>query len=204
MRPYIDEAGLGEALAELSIGQTEAYATVREQLLTPKYALQDYGITLLITAGLLFLVSLSGKRIFSSPFSSWFLAIMALSLPFLTVGGVVFDLLQAFERDVFPPWGDALLIPLVGMPPLFIVVLFWSVAHLFLFWPGRRLLTRPWTAAQTMIGSAWLLLLSASSAIVVILAAVQGQYWFGVPAVLWVFFYVALWRAPRGRQTSAA
>jgi hypothetical protein len=55
MQPYENEARFTEALAELSFGQTEAYTAMREQLLTPKYALQDYGITLLITAAFFFL-----------------------------------------------------------------------------------------------------------------------------------------------------
>jgi hypothetical protein len=103
---------------------------------------------------------------------------------------------------VFPPWGDALLIPLAGMPLLFVLVLIWSAGHLFLFWPGRRLLRWPWTGASTMIGRAWLLFLTAISADVVCLAGAQGQYWFAVPAVLWLLFYIALWRAPNGRQAA--
>lgn len=204
MQPYENEARFSEALAEISYGQTEAYTAVREQLLTPKYALQDYGITLLIAAVFLFLVFRFGRRFFSSPLPPWLIAVLAAALPFVTVGGVVFDLVQDFERDVFPPWGDSLLIPLAGMPLLFVLILIWLAVHLFLFWPGRRLLTRPWTGASTMIGRAWLLLLTAVSAVVVCLAGAQGLYWFAVPAVLWILFYMALWRAPDGRLASAA
>ena len=197
----------------LSAGQSAEYWQLRDAMLSPKFQLQDYGGTLIAVAVGVFLVSRKGWRNLRSPRSRAALLAVAVTLPFLTVGAYVFDLLLAFGRGEFPHWADSMGIPLMATPVLLVVLLVWSVAHLVFLRPPYRpaLLSR----AVSLKANWWLLILSAFNAALAIFCVSVGQYWYAVPGIIWLYFYMSLAAArrqnhdaepcaPEGRAASGA
>ena len=188
--PYKDEALFMERYMALSAGQSAEYWQLREEMLTPKFQLQDYGCTLIALAVGALLVSRKGCRDLKSPQSRAALLAIAFASPFLTAGAYIFDLLLGFERREFPHWADSMSIPLMGAPVLFLVLFAWAGAHLaFLRSPYRPALL---SQAASLKANWWLLSIAAITAALVVLCVSVGQYWYAIPGTVWLYFYVSL------------
>jgi len=191
LSPYKNEQFFMERYMSMSAGQSDEYWKLRDEMLTPKFQLEDYGITLTAIAVAMFLVIRKGQVRLQSPNSRKALVVLAIALPFLTVGGYVFDLLQAFDRGEFPHWADSMGIPLIGIPIQFIVLLIWSLAHLG-FLRGAYQPSTPLVHAVSLKSNWWLLFISAVTAILVLASATAGQYWYAIPGALWLYLYLSL------------
>lgn len=194
--PYKNEQLFMEQYMNMSAGQSEEYWKLRDEMLTPKFRLQDYGVTLATIAVSIFLITRKGKVRLQSPNSRKTLVVLAIVLPFLTVGGYIFDLLQAFDRGEFPHWADSMGITLMGVPIQFILLLLWSLAHLG-FLRGAYQPSTPLAHPLSLKYNWWLLFISAATAILVLASAVAGQYWYAIPGALWLYFYLSLGAARR-------
>ncbi|MEW5786926.1 MAG: hypothetical protein AB1899_03630 [Pseudomonadota bacterium] len=198
--PYKDEALFMERYMALSAGQSNEYWQLRDEMLTPKFQLQNYGGTLVTLAVAVFFVSRRGWQQLKSPKSRVALLGLAFATPFLTVGAYVFDLLQAFDRGEFPHWADSMGIPLMGVPVNLVVLLLWSGAHLaFLRGPYQPVFLSQAISRQA---NWWLLVIAALTALLSVLFAFEGAYWYAIPGVAWLYFYVSL--AAVRRSTYAA
>ena len=91
-------------------------------------------------------------------------------------------------------------IPLMGVPILLVVLLVWSGAHLAFL----RSTYQPTLLSQAASWKAnwWLLFVAVFTIVLVVLCASFGQYWYAVPGVAWLYFYLSL--AAAGRETAAA
>lgn len=190
MAPYKDEALFMERYIALSEGQSNEYWKLRDEMLTPKFQLQDYGVTLVTLSIGILLVSRKGWRHLKSPKSRTTLFWLAFFAPLLTVGAYVFDLLQGFARNEFPHWADSMAIPLMGVPVLLILLLAWSGAHLA-FLRGTY---QSEFLSQALSSQAnwWLLAVASITAVLAALSAAVGQYWYTIPGVVWLYFYISL------------
>ena len=83
--PYKDEALFMARYMALTAGQSAEYWKLRDEMITPKFQLQDYGGTFVAAAVCVFLVSRSGWRHVKSPKSRAALVGLAFATPFLTV-----------------------------------------------------------------------------------------------------------------------
>lgn len=191
LSPYYDETLFMERYMGMSAGQSVEYWKLRDETLTQKYQLEDYGITLVAAALLVFLATRKNNALLHSPNSRATLVVLAVVLPFLAVGGYVFDLFHAFDRGEFPHWADSMGIPLMGAPILFIVLLVWSLAHLC-FLQGGYCPSTPLVLAVSHKSNWWLLFMSAVTTILVLSCTAFGQYWYAIPGVLWLHFYLSL------------
>jgi len=189
MKPYKDEDLFEKKYTELSSGQSKEYFELRDSMLTLKYRIQDIGITLFSIALLVGLVFKRGHNSFKSPRSKSGFILLAIGLPFLTVFGYVFDLVQAMLRQEFPRWGDSLGISLAGAPILLVVLLAWSVLHLF-FLTGSKI--NAYSLAPSKSHNFWLIGLSILTALLLTMCAFYGQYWYALPSILWLYFYLSL------------
>lgn len=198
--PYKDEALFMERYMALSQGQSTQYSKLRDEMLTPKFQLQDYGGTLIAAGVGVFFFFRRGGRNLKSPKSRATLLGLAFVVPFLTVGAYVFDLFLGLERGEFPPWADSMGIPLMGVPILLVVLLAWSGVHLA-FLRGTY---QPTLLSQAASRKAnwWLLFVTVLTIVLVALCASFGQYWYAVPGVAWLYFYLSL--AAARRATAAA
>lgn len=195
LSPYTDEALFNERYMALSVRQIDEFWKLRDEMLTPKFRLQDYGGTFIAFAIGLFFVPYKGWRQLKSPPSRAMLIGIAFFAPLLTVGGYVFELFQAFDRGEFPHWADSMSIPLMGVPFLFVVLLIWAGVHLaFLrssYQPSSLLL------AVSRQSNWWLLAIAAMTVLLVALCASFGQYWYAIPGCVWLYFYISLAAARR-------
>lgn len=198
--PYKNEALFMEQYMAMSAGQNEDYLKLRDEMLTPKFQLEDYGITLVALAVAVFLVTRKGHMGLRSPSSRKAFVALAILLPFLTVGGYIFDLLHAYDRREFPHWADSMSIPLMGVPIQFIVLFIWSLAHLGLL-RGAYRPSIPLVNAVSLHANWWLLFISAFTTVLVLASAAGGQYWYVIPGVFWLYLYLSL--AAVRRQSNA-
>ena len=191
---YTDEKDFQHRYGEMKAGDSAAFYALRDELLTPKYKLQDYGVCVLLLSGVLAL----RRRIWTmtTPRSTWPFMAAALLAPVLAAAAFVLDLFQGQYRGEFPHWADSLGIPLMGLPVLFLVSLTWSVAHLT-FLAGRHRNVVPLRSAFSRNSNFWLLLVTAVTLALIALLLAEGAYWYALPCVVWLYLYVALAAARR-------
>jgi hypothetical protein len=167
---------------------SEAFWQLREEMLTPKYKLQDYGATSIALGALLFLLAFFK---FQSPRQKWSVIAIGVGLPFLTVAGYILDLFFGMSRDEFPLWADSLAIPLMGAPVLFIILLVWSIAHLLFLESGYSGSTSL-KYALSRHANWWLLFVSSVTLLLTVLLVAEGGYLYAVPGCGWLYFYLSL------------
>ena len=191
MPPYKDQSLFMERYMAMGVGQSEAYWKLRDEMLTPRYQLQDYGITLasIGIAGLFFLRKRPGTV--SAPRRRSTLIGIAIVAAFAAVSGYVFDLSLAFTWGEFPHWADSMAIPLMGVPFQLFLLLAWAAIHM-LFLLGRYQPSAPLALAYSRDASLWLLFVSAVTVAACAIALALGQYYYAVPAALWVYLYLCL------------
>lgn len=183
-------SGSADWFSSVPEGDSTAYYQARANALTPKYQLQDYGITLLSIAGAIAL--LSRKDGIKAPASKAVFFALAFAAPVATASGFVFDLFLGAERREFPPWADSLGIPLAGVPIMLLVLTAWSWSH-FLFLAGAKKKAPVRLSLATLRGGhKWLLFVAGVTALLVLFTAWAGAYWYALPGALWLYYYLSI------------
>ncbi len=190
LEPYV--SGGNFAVVAVPYGNNAAYDAARAAALTPKYALQDYGITLMATGAILFLAVRHGRAGLKSPRYQAIMVAAALLLPVLATVAVGFDVVQAAERGEYPPWGDAIMIGLVVLPILMIPLLLWSLSHLVILWPRGKQGPTPLVETLSPPRNGWILGVSVITAGLTIYFAVLGAWWMAIVGAGWLYFYLSL------------
>lgn len=188
--PYKNQRLYEHRYLALSAGQNEAFSKLREEMVTPRYGLEDYAATAIVLALGLLLVSRRGWKNLSSPRSRAGLVVVAFVAPVLSFAAMVVDLQQGFGRGEYPWWGDSLGIPLVGDLMVFALLLAWSMAHLLFL--RRDYASKQLSSALSLGANKWLLLLSAITAALIVYCAGMGDYTYLVPGGVWLYFYLSL------------
>jgi hypothetical protein len=191
LAPYKDQRAFDERYGEMHAGQSEEYWRLRDEMLTPKFALQDYGVTMISLAIGLFLFARRGVNGLTAPSSRLVVASLAVVAPFLTVAGYIFDILQRFSRGEFPHWGDSIGIGLVGVPVLLVIYFVWALLHLAFLRAEPRSRV-PLVLAFTRHSNPWLICVSALTFALVAMFLYFGQYWYAIPGFVWLYFYLSL------------
>jgi hypothetical protein len=175
----------------LSVAQedSKAYYAARTQALTPKYRLQDYGITSLTLGLALAFVS---WRPLKAPGSRVGFIAIAVVAPLLTTLGFVFDLIQGQARWEFPPWADSLGIPLMGVPGLLLVGLLWAFAHFILLAGVPRRYGIPISISAIRRAHPWLLVVCLLTVLLVTAKGAEGAYWYAFPGAVWLYYYASI------------
>jgi hypothetical protein len=188
---YTDNDRFYERYMQLSSGQSDAFFKLRDEMLTPKYRIFDSGITLILASQLALLLLKLGRGDWRAPTKKGYLWMMAILLPVISVVGYVFDLVQGSLRDEFPHWADSLGIPLMGVPVQLGFLLMWAIAHMSLS-RGCNQLGTPLARARLRWADTWLILVAGATLLMVISCLFFGQYWYAIPAMLWLYFYLSL------------
>jgi hypothetical protein len=191
---YTDEKAFQHRHGEMKAGDSAAFYALRDEMITPKYKLQDYGVSALLLSGALALRRRIWRMTTPRPTLPFIAA--ALLAPTLATAAFVFDLFQGQARGEIPHWADSLGIPLMGLPVLFVVALTWSFAHLT-FLAGVRRSVVPLRSAFSRSSNIWLLLVTAVTLALIVLLLAEGAFWYALPCVVWLYLYVALAAARR-------
>lgn len=196
LQPFTNKPVFNSQVSQMTSIDTEKYDSLRQEMATPKYELQDYGITLALLA--LTMVLLAQVEVMMALRSRWAYTGLALAVSTLTSGALFFDLMQGSERLEFPPWADSLGIPALGVPFVFMGTLIWAFLHLLLLGdvPTQPI---PLRLAWSRQSNKWLLMLIISTTFILLCSLVSGAYWFAAPAALWLYFYVSVAAILRSR-----
>lgn len=191
LAPYTDHAAFLRQSMALTSSQSAAYHALRDAMLTPRFALHDYGITLIAAALLALVLLRKGVAGITTPNSGGLFLAIAIGVPLLTTGAYLFDLFQSMDRAELPQWADSLGIPVMAAPGIAMLLLVWSLGYLtFLrgsYWPRVPLVlglspdADRWLRALAFIGLAGTLF-----------ACACGQYWYAIGNAGWVYFHLSL------------
>ena len=192
LEAYENESVYWQRLAEMTYGDDVAFVELQASSLTPKYRLQDYGVVLMAVGVIGIVVVRRGTVTLKSPSSKWGLILLAVALPVVTIGGVAFDITQAANRGEYPPWGDAIMIALLGLPLFFVPLLVWSLFHLAMFWPREKQQPAPLGLALSRQSNWWLLVVSVITTGLTVYYVVLGDWWMVLPGVGWLYYYLSL------------
>lgn len=128
----------------------------------------------------------------TAPTSKAVFVALAFAAPVVTASGFVFDLFLGAERQEFPPWADSLGIPLAGVPIMLLVLTAWSCSH-FLFLAGVKKKAPVRLSLATLRGGhKWLLFVASATALLILLMAFSGAYWYALPSALWLYYYLSI------------
>lgn len=191
LAPYKNEQAYNERYMNLAKDQRAEFGTLRDEMLTPKFRLQDYGGTLIVSAFIVFLIERIGATRIQSPKAHSSFIVLAIVAPVVTVGAYLYALLQADSRGDFPYWADSVGIPLLAVSVVLIIFLAWAMVHLT-FLRGRQPIARRLMPAISLTSNWWLSFVSVSAAAFVLFAAALGQYWYVISGMIWLYFYLSL------------
>lgn len=189
LSPYTDDAEFHSRYSEMDRNDSDKYFAMRQELLSPKYKLQDYGVTgvfLALLAG-----ALTRFKSICSPSSIFGFVMVALVAPILTAASFVFDLIQAQSRGEFPHWADSLNIPFAAVPVIFVLSLIWSLAHLVML-AGVRRSHAPLHLAVSRQANPWLIFVSFVTAAMAVVLIAEGAYFYVVSDLAWVYLYLSI------------
>jgi hypothetical protein len=208
LMPYKDEAAFQEqslrlnAVLESLPGEPNAdhyiaYRNLRQEMLTPKFKLQDYGISLLILSMGVLLSLRRGRFEPTTPKSRGTLIFLAFSLPFISGICHVFDLLQDSSRQELSPWANTIDTPAIAALFQLMVLMILSVSHLVFLCSGFH----PQVPLRKIISGRknwWLLSAATVTALFTVPSVLRGEYWYGLSGCLWIYFYLSLETAFHG------
>ncbi len=207
LKPYKDpEAVKAAQLGSFSDGDTlktdsQKYWDVRDSQLTPKFAMQNYGITSLALAVLVllffWLFKVKTFRDFlyiKTPGKRWKLVVLGLAAAVISSLGYAFDLGLGFLRQEFPPWADSMAIPLLGVPFIFLFLL--VCAGVFsimgcIDYNGACAIINTFRK-KTEPDFEWFFLLGGPlfiSILATLFTLILGQFCYMIPSLFWVFFF---------------
>jgi hypothetical protein len=189
IQPFTNNEEFHSQYMELEIGNSDAYFQLYEEMLSPKYRLQDTGITLIVLSVMYIVFITLGRGKVLSPGKKFTLTGIAIVLPFLSTAGFVFDLAQAMERQEYPYWADSVGIPLMGAPLQFGILMIWSILHLKLAKDAKSV---PLFSAFTRNLNPWLIFVSIIAVVSLLYSVFYGQYWYAVPSAFWLYYYLSI------------
>lgn len=176
---------------------SDKFYELRDQYLSLKYRVQDYGFTFLILGLATFVCFRRGTSI-NAPSSNGKLALVGFSAAALTTGAYIGDLFLEFYRGSYPWWADSLGIPLMGVPVLAILFFGWAALNL-LAMNGKFKAGAPISIKNIKGANYFYLFLIVITSLIVALCAIEAYFWMVLPGVFWLYFYASLWA---GRYTA--
>ena len=193
LQPYTDKEEFYEKMSSLmdEENNSQKYHELRDFYLTPKYALENYGLIAVILGLYTLLLIPDHWWNFQSPRSKWIIGVIGLLAVLLTIGGYVGDLFLEATRDRYPPWADSLGIPLMSVPFLFWTFLGWFAVNLIGF---KKPFRTSVSIQEFKIRSTnyWYLALTVLTAIITLTLMYEGDFWWTAAGIMWIYFYLSL------------
>ncbi len=169
---------------------TSEFLVMREEFLTPKFAIEDYGLTLIVLAALVLVVAM---RDLKSPSSKKLLAVLVLLAPLLTVFATAYYYHLSVERVEYPPADKIAVIERsFTFEPLLLTGLFlWPVLNAVLFL-RKGYSSNLLREAFRWRSNWWLMLCAAFCAIKFAYAVRYGYYYDVLALAAWIYLYLSI------------
>jgi uncharacterized membrane protein (DUF485 family) len=189
---YINEDEYKSKYREISgENRSEQFYELRDEYLTLKFPLADYGLTIVIVGLILLFVFNKGWSEFKTlPSKGWIIAI-GLGAVLTTVIAYVADLFNEYSRGSAPHWADSLGIPLMSVPPMLILLLIWYGLNLIGL-KGDFKAAVPVSTFRFRKMNYWYLIISIVTSIILVLMIIDGYFWDLIPGFLWLYFYISI------------
>jgi hypothetical protein len=209
-KPYKDSSEISKAMQNYPQGNmnsqaaSEKYLATRYSQLTPKYSLEDYGLTLIILALIVLFTtwiysvrSFSDLRNICTPNSIWIIVIIGIAASILTPLSSGASLILGSWRDEYPPWADSLGIPLMGTPIMVVVFLLFVALFSFLsnldFTGGQNIL---FVFRKKMLPKSWYWAMFGIpmffSLMATIVSIANGDFLLLIPSFIWFIYFLFL------------
>lgn len=169
---------------------TSEFLVMREEFLTPKFAIEDYGLTLIVLAALVLVVAM---RDLKSPSSKKLLAVLVLLAPLLTVFATAYYYHLSVERVEYPPADKIAAIERsFTFEPLLLTGLFlWPVLNAVLFL-RKGYSSNLLREAFRWRSNWWLMLCAVFCAIKFAYAVRYGYYYDVLALAAWIYLYLSI------------
>lgn len=182
---------------------SDQYFKLRDEYLTPKYTLENYGVTSIIFGCGMLTLGIRGIRRLKMPKTKIGLVFVGIVTALLSDIAYVFDLITEQIRGSFPPWADSIGIVLMGFPFLIMISLVWVGLNLLGVSPefktGLEILP-----IRLKNANGWYATMLILTSIIVVWIISIGFFWQIVPGILWIYFYLCLMTGIMHSKTKVA
>lgn len=170
---------------------SERFYKLREEYLTPKYDLENYGITLILTGMTISILSFIGLDKLKTPKKKVWIALIGILAAILTNISYVGDLFLEMYRDSYPQWSDSLAIPLMGVPFVILVSLLWTGINLIGISGNFKTNVNILPFKYDNLNYWYVTILTITIAITLMTIA-TGYFWQVISGFLWTYFYLSI------------
>jgi len=199
LEPYTNEDEFNTKYMEITgDDRSEQFFELRNEYLTIKYPLADYGLTITFIGLIAIFVFYKGWSEFKTVTSKGLIIGLGILATLTTTILYVADLFNEMARDSAPHWADSIGIPLMSVPPMLIFLLIWGGLNLIGLRGGFKTGV-PVSSLRFRQINYWYLIISILTSIIIILMIIDGYFWMIVPGFLWLYFYISILL---GRQAS--
>lgn len=170
---------------------SEQFATLRDDFLTSKFALENYGLTALIVGALILVIAAIGYRKLKSPSKRIWIILVGLCASILICLAFMGELYLELYRGSYPHWADTLSIPIMSTSLILLVLILWTgLISIWMQGPfisGVRLLPLNIPHSNTI-----LLIILILTAMLLLYLLVTGSFWMIIPGACWIYFYMSI------------
>ncbi|OPZ60983.1 MAG: hypothetical protein BWY87_00124 [Deltaproteobacteria bacterium ADurb.Bin510] len=189
LAPYTGEGEFHQSIASMQDGDEQQYYALRQRMLTHKYRLEDYGLTLLLLG--LGVLIVNRARPVRSPRNLIGFGVVAVAAPSFQAATFAVSLIQSLQRLENPWWIDAIGQPLTGLPIAFGLCLALALGHLLLL-KNVRCESVPLRLALSRRANCWLRLEAGAVTALMIVFSLKGAYLHALPLTTWLYYFLSL------------
>ena len=176
--------------SSLSTASTE-FAALRDEYLTPKFMVENYGFTTLILGVIILIMSTMGYERVKTPSNRIWLVSVGVFSSVLICLAYVGDLFLEMYRGSYPHWADSLGIPLMSVPFILFIFLIWT--GIILIW-----IKSPFISGVALLplnlrkSDKFLLIVLFLTILILVYLLVIGSFWMIMPCASWIYFYMSI------------
>ena len=194
LEKFTDETAYNERYmaidSSLSTASTE-FAALRDEYLTPKFMVENYGLTTLILGIIILIMSSMGYERVKTPSNRIWLVSVGVFSSVLICLAYVGDLFFEMYRGSYPHWADSLGIPLMSVPFILFIFLIWT--GIILIW-----IKSPFISGVALLplnlrrSDKFLLIVLFLTILILVYLLVIGSFWMIMPCASWIYFYMSI------------
>jgi hypothetical protein len=170
---------------------SEKFDQLREHYLTPKIAMENYGITSVLAGLVVLVVSLTGLERLKTPGKKKWIVVIGVMAALITNVGYVGDLFLEMFRESYPPWADSLALPIMSVPVLIILSLVWTGLNLSGTQGDFRTGVRVFPFKGNHLHY-WYAVILVITIIITVFTIVNGEFWQVLSGFMWIYFYLSI------------
>jgi len=172
--------------------RTEKYYELRQEYLSPKVTLQNYGITCIILGLFILLVSYIGIRKIKTPSKKIWIVLVGILAALETNRAIIGDLYLDMDRQVFPHWADSIGIFLITIPFTLLLSLIWVSFNLIGINKKDFNLNVKIFSLKLENFNYWYIIILLITILITIYNIITGYFWQIISGILWSYFYLSL------------